>query len=268
MQGLHPQIYGAEAPPGNRANGKPTLAFSVACLAAILAVILLRVWPALRVPWWFNTDEVVSYYEVIRQLRLDPSQTFFDIPGTPYITLTSLLTFLWWIAARVAGLAGHTSPSDFAFVHIQAIFTLMRTITLVLYVAAAFLAFDLFRRACGAIGALVATLLFVTVPIYVQYSYFARTESMGLVLVFSAIWILTASRFRATPKAYAWAGLLSGIAMAARYHFALTALPVILGIYFLRDRAVAARESAAGRDRVFAWGAAAIAIILDRKSVV
>src|SRR5215467_13723092 len=89
-------------------TGVPWQSFAVCttgwiCLAIVLVCILVRIWPAVFIPWWFNTDEVVFYYEAIRQLRLDPSQTFFDIPGTPYVMLTSILTGLWWGAAHVAG---------------------------------------------------------------------------------------------------------------------------------------------------------------------
>ena len=76
------------------------------CLGTVMLWILLRIYPALFLPWWFNTDEVVIYYEVIRQLRLNPSQTFFDIPGTPYMTLTSVSTAVWWAAEKVLGQPG------------------------------------------------------------------------------------------------------------------------------------------------------------------
>ena len=89
-------------------------------LALVVGWILVKVWSGLFIPWWFNTDELVFYYEVIRQLRLDPTQTFFDIPGTPFMTLTSLLVLPWWGVER---LMGNTigSPSDFAFEHVQGV---------------------------------------------------------------------------------------------------------------------------------------------------
>jgi hypothetical protein len=206
------------------------------CLAIVLVCILVRIWQALFIPWWFNTDEVDFFFESIRQLRLDPSQTFFNIPGTPYTILVSILTALWWAAERLVGLTAASNPSDFAFQNIQHVFTLMRMLTLGMYLVAAALVFDLFRRAAGALTAIVAALLFVSLPIYVQYSYFTRTESLGLVLSSVAIWIVLYSRWRGTPKVYACAGILAGVAMATRYHFALVAIPVILTVYFCRDR--------------------------------
>jgi hypothetical protein len=198
--------------------------------------LLHRIWPALFIPWWFNTDEVVFYYEVIRKLRLDPSQTFFDIPGTPYMSLTSVLVALWWVAERLVSLTKAASPSDFAFENVQGVFTLMRSLTLAMYLGAVALAFDLFRRCAGTLTAVLAAFLFASLPIHVHYSYFVRTESLGLVMCLSGIWIVLYSRWRGTPKAYGIAGALAGVAMAARYHFALVGFPVILAIFFLCDR--------------------------------
>ncbi len=206
------------------------------CTGSVVAWILLRVWPALLLPWWYNTDEVVIYYEVIRQLRLNPGQTFFDIPATPFMTLTTILTALWWAVEKMVGLAGSATPSDFAFAHVQGVFTLMRSLTLGLYVVAVALALDLFRRAAGVLTAVLTVLLLATLPVHVNYSYFVRTESFGLVLCLGAIWMVLYSRWRGTAEIYGCAGLLAGVAMGARYHFALVGLPALLAIYFLRDR--------------------------------
>jgi hypothetical protein len=229
------------------------------CLAIVLVYILVRIWPAFFIPWWFNTDEVDLFDESIRQLRLDPSQTFFDIPGTPYTILISILTALWWAAERVVGLTAASNPSDFAFQHIQRVFTLMRMFTFGMYLVAGALLFDLFRRAAGALTAIVAALLFVSLPIYIRYSYFTRTESLGLVLCFVGIWIVLYSRWCGTPKVYACAGILAGVAMATRYHFALAAIPVILTVYFCRDRKELPPEPDASGYRTFYKIAAGLA---------
>ncbi len=206
-------------------------------LAGTVAWIVYRVWPALFLPWWFNTDEIVSYYEVIRQLRLDPSQTFFDIPGTPYITLTSMTTALWWAVDHIPGFATGMNPSDFAFAHIQGVILLMRCVTLTLYVGSVALLYDIVRRSSGAITAVMTAVAFATLPVHVQYSFFARTESLGNVLCLGAIWIVLFSRRRSSPRGYGIAGLLAGAAAAARYHFALAGLPVLIALVFLKDRA-------------------------------
>jgi hypothetical protein len=188
------------------------------------------------IPWWYQGDEVFIFTEVVRQLRLDPNQGFFDIPGTPYITLTSTLATLWWGVERLIGLTRFASPADFAFANMPAIFLLMRTVTLTLYAGAVFLAFDLFRRSVGLLGGLCAAVLLASLPTHVQYSATTRTESLGLVLTLGAIWLVLYSRWRGTPAIYGWAGGLAGVAMAARFHFALVGFPIILALFLLRDR--------------------------------
>jgi hypothetical protein len=214
----------------------------VVCIAsavpvvAVVAWILHRICDALFIPWWFNTDEVVFFYEVIRQLRLEPTQTFFDIPGTPYMTLASFLTAGWWGIMRIAGSTDAATPSDFAFENIQAVYTLMRAITVCGYALAVGLCFDLFRRAAGGLVGAFAAILLATLPVHVHYSHFVRTESFGLVLCLGAIWLVLHSRSAGSNRIYLIAGALAGVAMAARYHFALVGLPVLLTLYWCKDR--------------------------------
>jgi hypothetical protein len=251
----------AEAgPPGQRLAVRAT---GWVCLGAVLCWIVHRVWPALFFPWWSSPDEVVFYYEVIRQLRLDPSQSFFDIPGTPFTTLASVLTALWWLAERLAGPAGYANPSDFAFARAQGVFTLMRALTMGLYLGAVALAFDLFRRSAGVVTAVVAAILLASLPIHIYYSQFVRTESLGLVLCLGAIRMVLYSRWRGTPAVYGCAGILAGVAMAARYHFALAGFPALLAVFFLVDREkLAAGPPASGHRALFAISAALAALFI------
>jgi hypothetical protein len=227
-------------------QGLTVNAIGCACVAAVLLWTLYHVRGALLIPWWFNTDEVVIYYEVVRQLRLDPSQTFFDIPGTPFMSITTVLTFLWWAGERLLGMTREANPSDFVFAHAQGVFMLMRALTLGLYVCAGLLIFDIFRRCANAVVGAAAALLFASLPICIQFSYFVRSESLGLVLCLAAVWVVLYSRWGGRPKVYALAGFLSGIAMAARYHFALVGLPIVLLLFFLRDRGKLPPSPAAG----------------------
>jgi hypothetical protein len=129
-----------------------------------------------------------------------------------------------------------TNPADFVFAHTYGVFILMRIMTLTFYVSAVFLAFDLFRRSVGVLWALCAAMLFASLPVNVWQSSTIRTESFGLVLSLGAIWLILYSRWRARPAIYGWAGVLAGVAMAARFHFALVGFPIILVLFFLRDR--------------------------------
>ena len=213
-----------------------------ASISIILVYILFKVWGAFFIPWWFNTDEVVFYYEIIRQLRLQPTQTFFDIPGTPYMSLISLVTVFWWATERVFRLTTAVNPADFAFDNIQQVFTLMRSITFGCYLLAVGLAYSVFRRASGVIVGTVAAVLMCTLPIHVQYSHFVRTESLGLVLCLAAILAVLHPRTKGKWWTYLAAGALAGAAVGARFHFALVGLPVLLAIHFFRDRAIQSEE--------------------------
>lgn len=223
-------------------------------VAAVVAWLVHRVWDALFIPWWFNTDEVVFYYEVVRQLRLEFTQTFFDIPGTPYMTLTSLLTATWWAVERLLGMTTAATAGDFAFENIQGVYTLMRVVTLSGFAIAIGLTYDVFRRSFGALAAMAAAVLAASLPIHVHYSHFVRTESLGLVLSLLAIRIVLHGRQGPTTRAYLTAGALAGVAMAARFHFALVAPPVLAVIYGMRDRN-APIAMAAGRHWLHAAGA-------------
>jgi hypothetical protein len=110
-------------------------------------------------------------------------------------------------------------------------------LTLGMYVGAVALAYDLFRRCSGAVTGIVAAVLFASLNVFVAYSYFVRTETLGLVLCLAAIWIVLYSGWRGTPAIYWVAGVLAGVATAARFHFAFVGFPVILLIFFLQDRA-------------------------------
>src|SRR5271165_1896110 len=220
----------------------PLLWIGWASICATLVCIVSRVWGAFFLPWWFNTDEVAIYYEVIRQLRLDPNQTFFDIPGTPFMSLISLATLFWWAAEHVLRLTTAANPSDFAFENIQQVYTLMRSITFGCYLLAVGLGFSVFRRASGVIVGMVTAVLMCTLPILVQFSYFVRTESFGLVLCFAAILAVLHPRTKGRWGTYMAAGALAGAAAGARFHFALVGLPVLLAIYFFHDRATLSEE--------------------------
>ena len=224
----------------------------------ILVLILVKIWDGLFIPWWFNTDELVIFQEVVRQLCLDPRQTFFDIPGTPYMSLASLVTLCWWAAERLIGLTTAATPSDFAFENIQQVHILMRSITFGCYLTAVGFGYTIFRRTSGVIVAMVGAILMCTLPIHVQYSYFVRTESLGLVLCLAAILAVLHPRTKGKWPTYLVAGALAGAAMGARFHFALVGLPVLLAIYFLRDRTTLSEEQLRAFPSKQLWIAGAI----------
>jgi 4-amino-4-deoxy-L-arabinose transferase-like glycosyltransferase len=112
----------------------------------------------------------------------------------------------------------------------------MRSLTLAMYVVAVGLTYVMFQRAAGVVTAAVATVLTATLPIHVHYSHFPRTESLGLVLTLLAVWLVSHPRRLRRWQVYLAAGVLAGIATAARFHFAFVALPTLLALYAFADR--------------------------------
>jgi hypothetical protein len=239
--------------PVNRVQG-----WAAAAIALVVGWIVQRVWPALSIPWWFNTDELALYSETLRQLRLDPSQTFFDIPGTPYTVLVSVLTGAWWFVELLVRRDALPTPSDFAISRVQEVHALMRGLTLGLYVVAVFLTYAVVRRAAGAVTGAVAAVLMATLPIHVHYSHFARTESLGLVLALSAVWLISHPRWRGQWTAYLAAGVLAGVATAARYQFAIVTLGILAALYWHDDRPSLDLEGKATPRRALYAAAAAV----------
>ena len=110
---------------------------------------------------------------------------------------------------RVLGLT-QSAPGDFAFENVQAVYTLMRMLTLGGYVAAMGLSFAVFRRTSGVPAALTAVVFTATLPIHVHYSHFVRTESLGLVLCLVAVLIVLAPRAQGSWRTWLVAGALAG----------------------------------------------------------
>ncbi|HEX5270077.1 MAG TPA: glycosyltransferase family 39 protein, partial [Gemmataceae bacterium] len=234
--------FRASAAPGG--EGRAVRLLGLAVVLALTGFQLARMLPSLALPWYQKADELVFAYEVIRFLRLDFRQHFFDIPGTPFMFLTAAL----WSAGHrllwLAGLTGYASPANFAFAHLDALHVLMRGLTMGFYAVSVGLTYRLGRRLTNVAGGCVAALLLVTLPLYSQYSQFVRTESLGMCLMLAAVWWAYRGRETGRLKFYLWAGLAAGVATTARFHFAMAALPVLLaahGFYRPAGESVPAR---------------------------
>lgn len=67
-------------------------AFSIFTLVCIIIYSsYITVYPNITLPWYFNTEEFPYIQEVLRFIKLDFRQQFFDIPGTPLMLLGTLL---------------------------------------------------------------------------------------------------------------------------------------------------------------------------------
>ena len=198
--------------------------------------------PALFRTWFFSSDEYVIAAEVIRFSNLDFRQRFFDLPGTPFMLLDSLLWALFYGVERVLGLAPSTTLATFTFQHISALFVLMRATTLVCFLLSVMLLYALVAKLMNSAAAAIASLLLVMSPVYCSYSSFTRTESLAMVLILlAAIWLLRGlervPRVSAHPPTIRdhvfIAGVLLGVAAGARLHSLAAGLPPLLMLLWL-----------------------------------
>lgn len=212
-------------------GGDDSLTERWGALTLVTAVALFQakqIWPALYIPWWFNTDEIFYFSEVIRFLGGDFRQTYYDIPGTPLMSLTALLMWFGWTVTHVLGFTLHANPHDFALANIQGMATLMRMETLFFSALAVLVSFFAVRRATNLLVAGSAAIATLTLPIFIQYSQFVRSESLGLVMSFGAWLLVQRAATTQIGRAYLIAGAMCGVAMAARFHFALVGPPLLL----------------------------------------
>src|SRR5262245_59111991 len=150
-------------------------------LAALLAFVAFYLRTALSRSWFYSSDEYVFGAEVLRFLQLDLRQRFFDMPGTPFMFLTTLLWAAHFGVQALAGADGtRTGLALYTFQHIDALFTLMRVLTLLFFGLSVVVLYALAARLTNRMGAWFAALVLATSPTYTTYSSFVRIESLSM----------------------------------------------------------------------------------------
>lgn len=221
-------------------------AASLVYLAIILTFSLKYLLSCLSRSWYYSSDEYVIAAEVIRFLNLDPHQHFFDMPGTPFMMLSAVLWALFY-PLQTWYSVDPTSPDIIAFTyhHLDWFFTLLRSCTIFFYAGSLVLLFALARRVLNHAGAFVACLLLMMSPIYANISSFCRVESMAVFLTLSAF-LVTYRTIERRPNRLgsrpSWrdpmivAGILIGVATAARLHSVTASIPLLLLILLFDER--------------------------------
>ncbi len=265
-----------ESAPAAAPSAKPrTLAFWLPA-AYVTALIVFEAWnmiPGLSRAWFFLSDEYVIVAEVIRFLHLDFHQHFFDMPGTPLIFLSALLWGLVYACGFLLHLIPHGAGLEaFTFAHLQLLFEMIRSITLVCALASIALVFVVASKLTNRAGAAVAALLVMMSPTYAAYTSFIRVESMAMCLILCSI--LALLRAVQAPKSASsrpeirWllvSGVLAGLAAACRFHSVTASLPVLLLLLIFRVRPAPRYP----RTIVVAWNLALVfALVADWAFVV
>ncbi|HEY9616565.1 MAG TPA: glycosyltransferase family 39 protein [Microcoleaceae cyanobacterium] len=209
----------------------------LAFISGLIIYTLSILSKCLTIPWIWNSDEVVYTAEVIKFLRLNFNQNFFDIPGTPFMFLTAILWAVWYGILSLSGLIPHDlSIKLFTFQNLNQFYFLMRFLVLGFYALSIVLIYILGKRLTNAIGGCIAALLLALSFYYTSYSCFVRTESLGICLSLTALLLTLNAIEQNKPKQYFFSGFCSGVATAARYHFVLATLPQIFTFYFLKEK--------------------------------
>jgi hypothetical protein len=245
-------------PEASSRAGRWVFLMDVTYLAALLGFVAYHMWPSLFRTWFFSSDEYVIGAEVIRFVHLDLRQRFFDMPGTPFMFITALLWGAYFLQQAIVG----ASPFDigaFTYPHIEQLFVLMRALTLLFFCLSVVLLYALTARLTNRFGAWAASLILATSPIYTSYSSFVRVESMSMCFMLGSLLCLVSWRQQAPTRLLWGAGMLGGLAAAARLH-SMTALVPIL-VLFLAWRH---REPMDDYPRwvkiLFVWAAAGVAL--------
>jgi hypothetical protein len=246
---------------GSRSRGgsRWLLLLDVLYLTALLAFVGFYLRTALSRSWFFSSEEYVFGAEVIRFLQLDFRQRFFDMPGTPLMILTALVWAVYYWAQVLAGTAGGaTRLALYTFEHIDALFVLMRVLTLLFFGLSVVLLYALAARLTNRMGAWFATLLLAASPAYTSYSSFVRIESLSLSFMLASLVTATYWAPRPQPRLLWTAGILAGLGTACRFHAATAILPVLFLFLLGRPRMEPAPDYPASTKTFFAVAGAMV----------
>jgi len=232
---------------------------------AIAVYLTLLTWhvtsmllPSLGMAWFTSSDENVLVAEVIRFSSLNFYQSFFDMPGTPLMLLGAIEWRLYFLFASLV----HGSNADvnlFTFQHLQQLFTMMRTNSLLFFLLSGLLLFRIVSKAGNKYaGAAAATLLLMN-PGYEGTVVFIRVEPLAMCFMLAAIIVLTEWT---SPEGSFCAGLLCGLGAACRLHSITASLPVLVLLLVFRDWTSAGQPARAFRRWVACLAAAALATSL------
>src|SRR5258705_1775475 len=219
--------------------------WSALFLAMLLLYVLRFMWSGLFRTWYFSSDEYVVGAEVIRFAEKDFNQHFFDMPGTPFIFLGSIVWFFVYAACAIIDEGiGRTGIQSFTFGHLPAFFATVRGMTLFMFCLSVLLLFWLTAKLTSTAAARLAALLLAMSPIYTSYSSFIRVESMSVCLVLGALLcVVYAAEARQAPCLHPFfdlvflGGILAGVGAAARLHSMTMSLPVLLMMLVLSPTA-------------------------------
>jgi hypothetical protein len=227
-------------------------------LAMIVVFCIVSVnYRTITIPWFTTTEEFPYAQEVLRFLGGNFRQHFFDIPGTPFITVVTAICAL--ILAGVTRVRGQASSlAALAFEHLELVYLVMRYVSLAAFAAATWLVFRIARRFASPWASLLGAAVFAAHPILAATIYYTRIEPFGTLVVSASIVAWLRAVETGQWRWYATTGFLGGLAMAARFPLVLATLPMFLSYTLARPQQFTPME--ARIDRRLAAGLLGVAL--------
>jgi 4-amino-4-deoxy-L-arabinose transferase-like glycosyltransferase len=216
-------------------------------LAMIVVFCIVSVnYRTITTPWFTMTEEFPYAQEVLRFLGGNFRQHFFDIPGTPFITVvTAMCAVILGVVSRVSGQASRLAALGFE--RLDLVYLVMRSVSLAAFAGATWLVFLTARRFASRWAALLGAAVFAAHPIMAATIYYTRIEPFGTLVVSASIMAWLRAVETGQWRWYATTGFLSGLAMAARFPLVLATLPVFLFYTLARPQQFTAMEARVDR---------------------
>jgi hypothetical protein len=203
--------------------------------AVILVSLKIFLAPTLFLPWYFNTEEFPFVQEILRFSEFDFHQQFFDIPGTPFMALGTLLWWPCYLMARIFDPA-HTAGGirAFNFDHLQQLYVLLRLTGAALFALSVLLTYLIAKRLANPITGYVAAAILAFHPILDGTVYHIRIEPMAVATVLLSGWLMLRALDRHSYRLSLLAGMVAGMCLGVRYPSAIASISFVLACALLR----------------------------------
>lgn len=224
----------------------------VGLAAVIVTALVLRVWGIGQgIPFALGVDEPEIIERVLRMMRTgDFHPHFFDYP-TLYIYVQLIVACVGFVIRAAAGAVQPLYELRAADLYFWG-----RIFTALLGTLTVYVVYQIGLR-WGARHALLAAALLAVMPNHVRESHYVLTDVPLTFLVALAFLQSLRAVEKGTPRAFAIAGVVAGLATATKYYGAVSLLLPLVGAYMSRGT-----DRTRGRCALAAVGAALAAFLV------
>jgi 4-amino-4-deoxy-L-arabinose transferase-like glycosyltransferase len=185
-------------------------------------------------PYSPDVDEPDFLGAAIRMLNLGTiNPGWFGHPGSTVIYPIAALAEIWYL------LAGHLPPFAHPMHGIAAEFTsnptpfylIGRSVSAAYAVGTVGATWLVGRRLVGDLGGLLAALMVLAVPVYVQYGQLVRTDTAGAFFALIALWLAIRAMAGGRFREWALAAGAIGLAVSTRWFYVLLVVPYAVAAF-------------------------------------